>query len=307
MKQVHAIILICVSLLAGACSKSSDREISSSGTIEATEVMISSKVSGELTRLLVDEGTAVRSGDTLAVIDPVDYQIQLNQAQANYEALEAQYKLAVRGSREEDIKQAEANFKNAQEDLNRMQELWASKSITQKQFDDAQTRFIVSQQTMEKLKRGSRSEEIATAKARRDQALAQVEAIKKKVADCYITAPVRGVITQKAVEQGELVGPGAAVVQISRLDKVFLMIYVNEQDLGRVKLGQQAKVKIDTYPNKDFPGKVVYISPIAEFTPKNIQTKEDRTKLVFGVKIEVDNADGSLKPGMPADASVITQ
>ncbi len=294
--------LLGIMIIAAGCTSGNDKEISASGTIEATEVTVSGKVGGEVIRLVVDEGSNVKTGDTLAFIDPTDYLIQLKEAEANVAAMEAQYKLTLRGAREEDILQAEANFKNAESDLKRMEELWASKSITQKQLDDARTRFTVAQQTWEKMKRWSRPEEIIATRARRDQAHAQLESIKKKIQDCRITAPIGGIVTQKAVEQGELVGPSAPLFRISRLDKVNLMNYVSEQELGRVKLGQQARVQIDTYKEKSFPGRVVYISPIAEFTPKNIQTKEDRTKLVFGVKLEVDNQEGILKAGMPADA-----
>ena len=302
----HTLCLYTAMFMIG-CSSHDDKEISASGTIEATEITVSAKVGGEIVRLFVDEGSSVRQGDTLAIVDPTDYVLQLKQAEANAAALEAQYKLALHGVREEDLIQAEANLANAQDDLKRMEELWAAKSVTKKQFDDARTRFIVAQQTWEKMKRGSRVEEIEVARARHDQALAQLESIRKKVRDCSVTAPMAGVITQNAVEQGEVVAPNAAVVRISRLDRVNLMIYVSEQELGRVKLGKSAKVRIDTYPDRDFQGKVTYISPIAEFTPKNIQTKEDRTKLVFGVKIEIENPDGSLKPGIPADATVLTQ
>ena len=113
-------------------------------------------------------------------------------------------------------------------------------------------------------------------------------------------------MTQKAVEEGELVGPNASVFRITELKKVHLMIYVSEIELASVKLGQAAKVSIDAYPKRTFPGKVTFISPVAEFTPKNVQTKEERTKLVFGVRIEAANPDGALKPGLPADAVVLT-
>ncbi len=289
------------------CGNQNNKEIAASGTIEATEVTVSAKVGGQIIELRADEGTNVRTGDTLALIDPTDYILQLRQAEANAAALEAQYKLAVRGARQEDLIQAEANYKNAETDLKRMEELFTSKSIAQKQLDDAQTRFVNAEQAWEKMKRGSRSEEIDVARARRDQAAAQADAARKKVKDCTIIAPMSGVVTLRAVEAGEIVPLNGAVLRISRLDNVHLMIYVSEQELGRVKIGQEVNVHIDTYRDKSFPGKVVYISPAAEFTPKNVQTKDDRTKLVFGVKIEVENPDGSLKPGMPADATVHTQ
>ena len=114
-----------------------------------------------------------------------------------------------------------------------------------------------------------------------------------------------GIVTHKVVEKGEVVGAGATIVTVTETDKVDVMIYVSEEELARVKLGQRAKVTIDGMPGKTFDGKVAYISPEAEFTPKNIQTKDDRIKLVFGVKVEVPNTGDQLKRGLPADASLV--
>lgn len=299
-------LMLIIAAAAAGCSGDDQGKISASGTIETIEVTVGAKVGGQIVRLLVDEGSEVNAGDTLAVIDTSDPAIQLAQARANAAAAAAQYKLTLRGAREEDVLQAEANLKNASDDVERMRDLFKEHSITQKQLDDAETRFVVAQQTFEKVKRGSRPEEIDMARARRDQAVAQVAAIRKKLDDSYVTAPVRGIVTQKGVEQGEQVLPNAALFRISRLDQVHLMIYVSETELARVKIGQQANVFIDGAPKKQFAGTVTYISPVAEFTPKNVQTKEDRTKLVFGVKIEVPNPARVLKPGMPADALVET-
>ena len=126
--------------------------------------------------------------------------------------------------------------------------------------------------------------------------------IKKQIRDSYITAPASGTITHKPIEEGELIGVGSVIVKIARLKKMELRIYISETELGKVKLGGNADVVIDTYPDKTYTGKVVYVSPTAEFTPRNVQTKDERTKLVFGVKLEVDNPNGELKSGMPADA-----
>jgi HlyD family secretion protein len=297
-----SIIIVLITSVSGCTGSDNDRKITASGTIETTDVLVSAKVGGQITALLVDEGATVKKGDTVAVIDRTDLDIQYAQARANASAAEAQYKLLVRGSREEDIIQAEASLKNARDDLQRMEELFKLNSVTQKQLDDAHTRYVVAQQNYEKLKRGFRAEEIDAAKARRDQALAQVDAIRQKIRDAYILSPLDGVVTLKSVEEGEIVVPNASIVRISRLEKVHLMIYVSELELPKVKWGQVAKVYVDAFPDKPFAGAVVYISPIAEFTPKNIQTKEDRTKLVFGVKIDIPNPDQVLKPGMPADA-----
>lgn len=301
---IKSLMQILIVLALAGCSGKNDGSISASGTIEATEVIVGAKIGGQVTALLADEGRQVAKGDTLATIDNADLKIQLAQTEANAAAAKAQYQLAARGAREEDITQAQANFTNAQDDLHRIEALFKERTVTQKQFDDAQMRFVIAQQTYLKLKNGSRPEEIDAARARRDQALAQVHAISKKIADSYVTAPLSGVITQKAIEEGEEVLPNAAMFRISRLDKVHLVIYISEQELARVKLGQEAKVFIDAEPTKPFVGRITYISSVAEFTPKNVQTKEDRTKLVFGVKIEINNPNQVLKPGMPADALI---
>lgn len=298
------IIFLSIVLLCVGCSGNNENEISASGTIEATEVTISAKVGGEILRIPADEGAKVQPGDTLAVIDKADLEIQFEQARANAATAEAQYKLTVLGAREEDITQAEATLKNAEDDLNRTEGLFKEGSISQKQLDDIRTRYIIAKQTYDKLKSGLRPEEIEAARGKRDMALAQQKSIKKKIDDSYVTAPVAGVLTQKGIEKGEVVLPNASLFRISNLDKVYLMIYISEIELAKIKLGQNARVYIDGVPERAFPGKVIYTSSIAEFTPKNVQTRDDRTKLVFGVKIEIPNLEQILKPGMPADAII---
>jgi HlyD family secretion protein len=301
-----ALLLSALFFVAG-CSDGNKNVVEASGTIEGTDVNIGTEVAGRVTTLRVDEGSRVAEGDTLLTIADTEYQIQLRQAQANLESYDAAYRLAVAGSREEDVIQAEAAFKNAQEDYKRMKDLLATQTVTQKQYDDAYTRYVAAQQTYEKLKRGLRPEEIASAHSRREYAAAKVDLFRKKVHDCTLLSPTSGTVTLKAIEPGELVTLGSNVLRITRLDPVNLMIYVNEQDLGRIHLGQEAKVSIDAFgTGKTFDGTVVYISPVAEFTPKNVQTKEERTKLVFGVKLEVKNPEGALKPGLPADARIST-
>ena len=299
--------LATVAVVLMGCGGNNKNVISATGTIEATEVTVSAQVGGPVSRVAVDEGTSVEPGDTLMVLDPTDWQYQLQQADANLLTVDAQFKLAVRGARSEDIIQAEANFKSAESDLKRMEELWASKSISQKQLDDARTRFTLMQQMWEKTKRGSRQEEIEMAKGRRDQAAAQVALLKKKVNDCHILAPVHGTVTKRFLEPGELAAPGMSIVRISNLSAMDIIIYVSEADLPKIKLGQLANVYVDAYPDKPYEGKVIFISSVAEFTPKNIQTKDERTKLVFGVKIRVTNRDGALKGGIPADVTLTVE
>jgi HlyD family secretion protein len=301
---LFAVVVIGSILLTG-CSGNDKNTIEASGTIEGTDVNIAAEVAGKVKELRVDEGKRVVKGDTLLIIDDADYHIQLRQAEANAKATDAQYRLALEGSRKEDILQAEAVYKAAEADYKRMKELLAQQTITQKQYDDVYSRYVSAQQTYHKLVRGFRKTEIDVALARREQAIAQADQLRKKVLDCSIIAPSEGIVSLKPVEVGEFVTVGANVLRLTYLDKVKLMIYVNEQQLGSVKLGQKAQVTIDSAPDKPHEGTVVYISPNAEFTPKNVQTKEERTKLVFGVKIEVENKDGVLKPGLPADARLV--
>ena len=302
----RVLIFALVALSLTGCTCNSRDIIEESGTIEGTDVDIGTEVTGRIVAVRVDEGTRAVKGDTLVLIDDTEYQIQLRQAIANMKSFESSYKLAVEGSRKEDIVQAEANFKNAEADYQRMKDLLASRTMTQKQYDDAYARYVSAQQTYEKLQRGSRPEEISVARERRDYAAAQVDLLKKKVHDCTITSPTDGTVTLRAVEPGELVTMGANLLRLTDLDKVKLTIYVNEEEYGRIRLGQSAEIHIDAYPDRSFEGRIVYLSPNAEFTPKNVQTKDERTKLVFAVKIQVQNRDGVLKPGLPADASIHT-
>lgn len=311
-------IILLLSFVLWGCGNGNKGAIEASGTLEATEVKVSAKVPGQIESILVQEGSEVKVGDTLVILDRSTLSLQWKQAQSGFEVADAQYRLLLNGARTEDMKlgeegllQAEASFKSANDDYARMKQLLASNTITKKQFDDAEMRYTIAkaqlnsaEQNLGKLRKFARPEDLAAAKARAGQAKATADLLLKQLTDAVVVAPVAGTVTHKPFEEGELVSMGAAVATIARLDKMELMIYVTESELGKVKLGGPADVSIDTYPQKTFPGKVIYISPIAEFTPKNVQTKEDRTKLVFGVKLEVDNKERSLKSGMPADAIV---
>ncbi len=299
--------LVCafVGFLLAGCGDNNVGPISATGTLEATEVTISSLVGGPVARVIIKEGMLVHPGDTLVQLDATDWVYQLRQAEAGFEMAEAQLRLAVKGAREEDIIQAEANYRSAESDLKRMEELFASKSISQKQLEDTRTRYTLAQQNLEKMRRGSRSEEIQIARARRDQAAAQLASLRKKVADCTIVAPIGGTVTKRFVEQGELVAPGMAIVRIADLQEMSVTIYVPEAELPKIKLGSEASVKVDAFTDRSFAGTVVFIASTAEFTPKNIQTKDERTKLVFAVKINVKNPDQTLKAGIPADVVIM--
>ncbi|MFH0990401.1 MAG: efflux RND transporter periplasmic adaptor subunit [bacterium] len=303
MKHLH-IFTLCLSLVLISCNKNDPANLTATGTIEAREISLSAQVAGQIQSLKFEEGQKILEGDTLLFIDSRDWRFQLQQAEAALAATEAQLRLALKGARDEDIAQAEASYKSAELDVSRLEDLWKTKSIPQKMLDDARTRFTVALQAYEKIKRATRQEDLDAARARRNQASASVLSMQKKVADCIVLAPVQGTITKRFVERGEMVGTGTTLARVANLEEMDITIYFNEVDLPRIKLQQKAMVRVDAFPDRDFEGRVVYISPIAEFTPKNIQTKEERTKLVFAVKLKIANPDGILKAGIPADVTI---
>jgi HlyD family secretion protein len=319
MKTFKSILILTSASLFIGCNNNSDNEIiEASGNIEAINITVSAKVSGEIIQILKDEGTQVIKGDTVLIIDPETLELKLAEANATREYAEAQYNLLLKGSRKEDVNQAEENLNQAQislelaeKDKERMVNLYKSKSITKKQYDDAVAnyqialaRFNSAKENFNKIKNLARPEELIQAEANLKRQEANLQLIQKSLNDCYVTSPTNGFIVKKFVEPGETTGMMSSLFQVSDLTKVELVIYIPETQLGKIKLGQTADVYVDTYPEKPYEGKVIYISPEAEFTPKNIQTQEERTKLVFAVKVQIPNPDFELKSGMPADAFV---
>lgn len=294
------------------------KTIEASGTIESTNITVSSRTAGNIETINFNEGSKVNAGDTIIIIDHELLEIQLQQAIAGKNAVEAQLNLMLAGAREEDINQAEqnlnqakVNYQTAERDKQRMQNLYDSRSITKKQYEDAIARYDLmsaqyksAQGNYDKIKKFFRKEEIDQARANLNKAIAGVDLLRKGLRDSYVISPINGFLVKTFVEQGESVTPMSSLFKVSDLDVVELVIYVSTLELGYVKLGQKAEVTIDTYKDKIYEGKVTYISPEAEFTPKNIQTKDERTKLVFAVKITIQNEDYDLKPGMPADAII---
>ncbi|MBK7978487.1 MAG: efflux RND transporter periplasmic adaptor subunit [Ignavibacteriae bacterium] len=319
MKSILKLFIIITSLILMSCGNGNDdNKIKASGTIEATNVTLSSKTAGEILKIYFDEGAKVNKGDTILKIDSENLQLQLLQASAMRESAEAQFQMLKNGSRKEDVLQSEAMFNQAevtyaqaQKDKDRMQKLLESNSITKKQFEDVQTKFEIvksqfdaAKENLKKIKNIARPEELKRAEAALNQAIANEKLIQKNINDCNIISPINGFVVELFYEKGETVSPMSSLLNIADLEKLNLDIYINELELPKVKLNQKVDVFIDAYEDKSFSGKVVYISPESEFTPKNIQTPDERTKLVYKVKVEIANPDLELKSGMPADAEI---
>lgn len=313
MKAKILPILIALTLI--SCSSDRKDVIETSSSIEATEIDIRSIIPGKIKKIYVNEGDFVKQNDTLITLDVEELQIQLKQAEANLRLAEAKLKTILTGVREEDkiqlrelLKQAEINFENAKRDYERIQNLFLTESVSQKVYDDARQRYEiadaqlkVTRENLLKAERGPLTSEIEAGRATVDQAKAQVELLQKKIRDAVIISPVNGYVSLINYEISEFVNPGSLLTKVTNLDEVYAKIYVKENDLGKVRLKQKAILKVDAYPDKDFEGEISFISSEAEFTPKNIQTKDERVKLVYAVKVNVKNPDHLLRSGMLCD------
>ncbi len=289
--------------------------IHASGHIEATEVRLGAKVGGRLLVLPFWEGDAVKTGAVVAQLDTADGANDLARARAELDAADARLRLLLAGSRKEDIQRAEADLARAEADLagavldlNRLEGLADRGTATLKARDDARTRKVMlasavaaGRAQLAELVAGPRTQEIEQARAQLAAAQATVATIQQHIADATVTAPRDGLITQRVAEPGEVLGPGALLYVLTDIAHPWLNVYIDEPSLARIRLGDPVRVRVDGR-SEGFDGKVTYISEVAEFTPKNVQTPEERAKLVFRVKVGLDNTGGVFKPGMPADA-----
>jgi HlyD family secretion protein len=334
MTVSRLLVLAVPALLASCTSAPPDDQLRVSGNVEATEVHTAAEVAGRIVELRVDEGDRIEAGEVIARLDTEDTRLQIARTRADRATAVAQLRLLEAGSRAEDIAQAraqvdaarsdaaaiEAEVKAAQLDLDRYQALLTANAGSVKQRDDAQARVDTAKarqraaqdrvrsarEALARLEAGTRPEEIQTARARVAAADAQIAVLEKSLRDAEVTAPISGIVTQKLVDAGEIVARGTPLVVITDLDHAWANLFVPEPMVPRVAIGQAATVFTDA-GGEGLPGKVTYVSPRAEFTPRNVQTAEERSKLVYKIKVTVDNSAGILKLGMPVDAELKLQ
>lgn len=320
---------ICV-LIAAACRGDDDEPLRASGYVEATEVRVAPEVGGRVLELPVSEGDRVAAGALIARLDTADAQLAIRRAEADRAQAVAQLKLLQAGARAEDVRQARAQVDSAQAevraieselqsasaDLERFEALLQANAGSRKQRDDAATRREVASarlagardraraatEALARLRAGTRPEEIAVAKARVAASDAQIATLQKGAADAVLVAPVGGVVTARLVDPGEIVAPRAPIVVLTDLDHAWANVYVDEPVVPRLRLGQ--KVPLVTDAGQRLEGTITFISPKAEFTPRNVQTADERSKLVYRIKVTADNRDGILKSGMPVEAEI---
>ena len=356
--------------------------IQASGRIEVTEVNVSSRVTGRVTKRYVDEGTDVKAGQLIAELEGEELEAQLRQARAALQSGEAklvQTRITLRVEPtmvRTQIRQAEENLRSAEERLRmlqagfRVQEIEEGRAnlrqnlarleiarLTRDRFRDLLADGAVAKQDLDRaesdlqaaeaavratrerlamLEEGSRTEDIHMAQAERDRAAAALEAaranaatldlrqqdvrvaeaavreaqsnvqrLETQVAELKVFAPLDATVLTKAVEEGEVVAAGKPLVLLGDLDHPWIKVYVTETEVGKVMLGAPARILVDSFPQQPFRGTITWIADQAEFTPKNIQTKEERVNLVYAVKITIDNSQRRLKAGMTADAELL--
>jgi HlyD family secretion protein len=301
-----------------AVRQQSDRAIRGSGIIEVTEVDVAFEVPGTIAERYVDEGALLDKGEPIARLDDKEYRLQTERATAAKSAAEARYRLLLKGPRGQEIDQAlaaveaaDTDYETQQREFERAKTLYDRKVVSRAEFDkvnfaftDAHVRRERAHSQLDMLKEGFRTEEVEEGRARLREAEKIVELAELNLARCQLFTPVAGRVLSKNREAGETVPAGASIVTLGDLTRPWLNLYIGERDLGKVSLGMQAEVTVDSFPTQPFPGKITFVSDKAEFTPKNIQTQDERVKLVYRIKIEVENRGEALKPGMPADGVI---
>ncbi len=289
-----------------------------SGTVDAHQVDLSFQGPGRILRLLVDEGQLVQAGAVVAELDPVDFELAAARAKAQADAALVALAALRAGSRPQEIRgatavlaQAEADNRFADQEVARTTELVARNFVSSQQLDHVRSTADIAAARLEQaraalslVREGPRKEDIERASAELAAAVAARGSAERQLSYVRLTSPQAGVASVRLAEAGQVVGAGQPVFRIAQTARPWVRAYLAEADLTRVRLGQAADVRVDGVPGQVFKGRLAFISPQAEFTPKTVETRALRVDLVYRVTVDVDNANGMLKIGMPADVTL---
>jgi HlyD family secretion protein len=285
-----AIILQSVSLLFILSCGNDSSNLHFTSVLEGTAIQVPALTGGQISKLLVDTGYQVEVGDTIAVVDTTELSLKQRQLSASMQELASQMELARIA-----LKQAKTDLDYVKERHDRTLILYQKNTATKQTLDDASN-----QMQRAETQHKTAQQNMRTLSTKREQISAESKLIRKKINDAVILAPISGVISTKYFEPSEAVPSMSPVVEMIDLDVMDVKIYISEKMLSQVKYGQGAEIKVDG-SDKDFKGKISWISPKAEFTPKSVLTPETRTSLVYAVNVKVVNQDGILKHGMPVE------
>ena len=323
MKKPVVIIVAAIVVLAAGIGgwlwyqSQQDKTLTLYGNVDIRTVNMSFRVGGRLASLTVDEGDTIAAGQTLGELDKAPYQNALMQAQAGVSVAQAQYDLMQAGYRDEEVaqaaaavKQAQAAYDYAQNFYNRQQGLWKSRTVSANDLENARSSrdqalatLKSSQDKLRQYRSGNRAQDIAQAKASLEQAQAQLAQAQLDLHDTTLVAPANGTLLTRAVEPGSMLNAGSTVLTLSLTRPVWVRAYVNEASLGEAKPGREVLLYTDGRPDNPYRGKIGFVSPTAEFTPKTVETPDLRTDLVYRLRIIVNDADDALRQGMPVTVS----
>ena len=319
--KIIALIVVLVITIGAAGYKLYGRQssgITATGTIEVTRADITSKVSGYITQLKLKEGDSLQAGQVVLHIARPDLTAQLLRDEAALTKAQVQLKDLEKGARSQEVSQAssavgsaQSVFEKAKADLVRYQALYEQGAIATQQLDNARSSYDVAyhalqsaQEQLALVAEGNRPDTIEAQRLEVERNKAIVEASHTQINDTVIASPLDGLVLTKNFEDGEYVNAGAAIATVGNMQDCWVKIYVASTQLGQIKVGQKTDVMIDSFPDKVFRGTIKEISQNAEFTPRQSITQRERANQVFAVKVEIDNTDDSLKPGMPADVVI---
>lgn len=324
-KRIPIAVAVALAVGAGAWWYTQERNAAENGAltlygnVDIREVGLSFRVDGRVAEMRFEEGDRVEAGVVLARLDAVPYREALALARAERTAAAARLEKLEAGPRPQEITRArsvvaerEAALVNAQQHLKRQRQLLDSGNTPRQRYDDALTTrnqteaaLATAQAELAELQEGSRVEDIAAARAELAAAEARVDQAQTRLEDTALRAPDGGTILSRVREPGAVVGTGQTVYALSLVEPLWVRAYVAEPDLGRVRPGMPAEIRTDTFPDKVYEGQVGFISPVAEFTPKTVETPDLRTDLVFRLRVVVPHPDEGLRQGMPVTVRLI--
>lgn len=306
LKRLVPIVIIAlgaIALLLYMRQKRQPKQLVLSGTLEARTVNVGSLVGGRVARVLADEGSHVAAGQILVTLETETVDRQVTEQQAAIEAARAAYAKALAGPRQDEIDKAAAIAANDERDRRRYEVLYRQGIVAKLVYDDAATKARASSEDLQLLRKGTRKEDIAAARAQLELQQGQLGVLLKQRSETDVKASVTGVVQSFGLRPGDLVAPNQTVAEILESSQLWVRIYVPETMLGLLQVNQQVKVRVDTYPRDSFPGRISSIASQGEYTPRNVQTRAQRAEQVFGVKVLVD-PDPRLHAGMAAEVDL---
>ena len=288
------------------------------GTIEATQVDVSVKITGRILERLVKEGDRVTRGQVLVRLDDSELAADVRRLDAALRSAQATLRDLQKGARPQEVEDARAAVASAEatrtmteREYQRTEQLFKQNLIAAQDVDRARQAYEVAKaqersvrERLGLLLEGSRPDQIDAARWQVTQAESALAQARSRLRETVVVSPIDGVVLRKNLEAGETANPGVPILTLVDPKDVWLRAYVPETEMGRLKVGDTATLRVDAFPNRVFTGRLIEIGAEAEFTPRNVQTKKERVNLVFRIKIQIDNPDGLLKPGLPADADV---